>query len=124
MLFEDPGLEEYTDDNILPALPNNIISALKPLETILSEDNYILNLRKTYSNYIIQFYNDGTITDIKKIAAFQLKLFQFVKIIRKIVINKYYRLEKPDVFYETLNKLDTVLWSKCYKMKGATSGLY
>ena len=122
--FIDPGLEECTDDNILPALPNNIISALKPLETILSEDNYILNLRKTYSNYIIQFYNDGTITDIKKIAAFQLKLFQFVKIIRKIVINKYYRLEKPDVFYETLNKLDTVLWSKCYKMKGATSGLY
>ena len=119
----DPGLKEDTTD-VLPPLPTDIINVLTPLNEPLSDDNKILKLNTTYSNYLIEFYKNDTITDIKRIAAFQLKLFALVKIVKKIVITKYYRLEKPDLFYETLSKLDTILWSKCYKMRGVTSGLY
>ena len=90
----DPGLKEDTTD-VLPPLPTDIINVLTPLNEPLSDDNKILKLNTTYSNYLIEFYKNDTITDIKRIAAFQLKLFALVKIVKKIVITKYYRLEKP-----------------------------
>ena len=123
--FMDPGLQKAENDtDVLPPLPDIIKDSLKPLDDVLSDENKILDLEGVYSNYIYQFFENDTVTDIKRIAAFQLKLFQFVKIIKEIVLTKYYHVERPDLFYETLIKLDTILWSKCYKMRGVTSGLY
>ena len=88
----------------------------------------IRNIENTISRTPNQGLKSARVTDIildiKRIAAFQLKLFQLVKIVKSLVLTKYYRIEEPDLFYETLSKLDAVLWSKCYKMRGATSGLY
>ena len=123
--FLDPELYDAEEgEETLPPLPDIIIDALKPLQEPLSPGNTFLDLNGKYSNYIIRFFNDDDISNIKRIAKFQLKLFNFIKILRGIVIDKYYIVETPDYFYETANKLDKILWSKCYKMRGVTSGLY
>ena len=122
--FLDPGLHESDDpENALPALPEIVVEALKPLDDALSEPNKILRLDAQYSNYILKFYTSKSDEDVQRIAAFQLKLFQLLKIVKSLVVTRYYRVEKPDLFYETLEKLDTILWSKCYKLRGVTSGL-
>lgn len=122
----DPGLHEAVSGDTLPDLPELIVTALEPLEKPLSPENRLLVLDGSvkYSNYIYDFYKNDVTTDIKRIASFQLKLYQLVKIVKSIVVGKYYRVEEPDLFWETLSKLDEIMWSKCYKMRGATSGLY
>ena len=124
----DSNLSETSDETQkLPELPDFVNVTIEKLNRSLygDSDDKILDISKSYDNYLLNFYKTGKYDDsnIKKIGLFQKKFFILLKIFKHMVETRFYQLGDPDILYETFQSLDSSLWSKCYSLRGIISGL-
>ena len=124
----DPNLSETDEDDLehsLPSLPSFVNEKIQFINITYSKTHTILDISKSYDNYLLKFYKKGEWNkdNIKKIGQFQKVFFKLLKIFKVMIETKYYHIDSADMIYETMKSLDSSLWSKCHSIRGIASGI-